>query len=301
MRYLLLAALLAAGLSCKDEDPAGSMDSAVQAPDAASAPDKGAVTQKDTGAGSPDHAAAPDVTPPDLAPAADAPLAAINVLFVGNSYTQGNNLPKLVAGLATASGKAPKITVDSVLAGGATLQMHFQSTGAVAKLNKGGFTHAVFQGQSYEALIAPTNFGTYAKKLADEAKKNKTAQVWFETWARVAGHSDYKKSWSGGTPAAMQKGLRLAYSSVAKATGGIMAPVGDAWEASLKAHPTIKLHEGDGSHARITGSYLAACVFYAVLTGHSPVGIGGVPAGVSAADAAKLSKIAWQTVKAMKP
>lgn len=296
MKVALVAALLVLAVGCKD-DEAVVADSSV--PDRSVAVKDQAPPPADSAL--PDRAVGKEAAAPDLLVKADAPPAALHVLFVGNSYTQANNLPKLVAGLATASGKAPKITVDQVLVGGATLQQHFQSTGAVAKLNKGGFTHAVFQGQSVEAVYTPTNFGTYAKQLADVAKKNKTTGVWFETWARAPGHAVYSYSWSGGTPAAMQKGLRLAYGSVATATGGIMAPVGDAWEATFKAHPTMKLHEGDGSHPNVKGSYLAACVFYALLSGHSPVGVGGVPSGVSAADAAKLAKIAWSTVKASKP
>ncbi len=297
-RLTLITVSLLLVMGCDRQDPAPSNDSQTR-DDGQPVADKNVKSPdralKDAPA--PKEAAIPD----QKGSKADAPPASLKVLFVGNSYTQFNDLPKLVAKLAAASGKAPKITVDSVLAGGATLQQHFTTTGALAKLQKGSFSHAVFQGQSLEALFNPTNFGVYAKKLADEAKKNKIMPVWFETWARAKGNEMYKYAWSGGTPAAMQKGLRLAYGSVAKATGGLYAPVGDAWMAVLKAHPTIKLHDNDGSHPSIQGSYLAACVFYGVLAGRAAEGIGGVPGGVTKGDAAKLAKVAWTTVKAGAP
>jgi hypothetical protein len=92
----------------------------------------------------------------------------------------------------------------------------------------------------------------------------------------------------------MQAGLRKAYQTVATQNGGRMAPVGDAWETALASHPAIPLFAGDGSHPAEHGSYLAACVFYAALTGNSPEGLSFWPAAVSAADAAALQKVAKQ-------
>jgi len=286
---LTLVALLAVG--CSDDGEATAADSRPpdgRLPDSAPSPDGSA--------GSPDMPR-PDLSVMDWGALVDSAPKSLSVLFIGNSYTQANNLPQLVAGIAKASGKAPAISVDSELQGGATLAMHWQNSAVQTKINKGTFTHMVFQGQSVEPQYNPTQFGAAAKKLADAAKKKNAKPVWFETWARAPGHAYYNTSYSGGSPAVMQKDLRLAYGSVAKATGGLYAPVGDAWEASLKAHKTIKLHTGDGSHPNEYGSYLAACVFYSLLSGRSAEGLGGVPSGVAKADAAKLAKIAWAAVQ----
>jgi hypothetical protein len=45
------------------------------------------------------------------------------VLFIGDSLVMQNNLPAVVAGMAQAV-KVPALTVDTVLVGGTTLQMH---------------------------------------------------------------------------------------------------------------------------------------------------------------------------------
>jgi hypothetical protein len=60
-------------------------------------------------------------------------------------------------------------------------------------------------------------------------------------------------------------------------------------------HDQPVLHDKDESHPTMVGSYLASCVFLAVLFGESPVGLGGEVAGLSEKDLALLEKVAWQT------
>jgi hypothetical protein len=234
--------------------------------------------------------AAPDAALPDAGP------VTIRVLFVGNSYTFVNDLPGEVSKLAAAAA-GPSLQTSSVAAGGATLKVHYESSGAVAEIKKASWDVVVLQGQSVEPVYDPTTFGTYAQLLAQEVKQAKAALVFFETWARQAGHAVYNYSWSGGSPKAMQAGLRKAYGSVAAALGAKLAPVGDAWEATLAAYPQMPLFDADGSHPAPQGTYLAACVFYAVLTGRSPKGIAYRPATVSQTEATALQQVAHDTVK----
>jgi len=76
-----------------------------------------------------------------------------------------------------------------------------------------------------------------------------------------------------------------------------MTPVGDAWEKVLGDDPFMAPHDGEGSHPSMLGSYLAACVFHASLTGQGCQGNSFVPAGVSAAAAKTLQQAADATVK----
>jgi hypothetical protein len=50
-----------------------------------------------------------------------------------------------------------------------------------------------------------------------------------------------------------------------------LVPVGPAWEAAMQARPDIQLYASDGIHPSALGVYLTACVFYASLTGESPL------------------------------
>ena len=219
----------------------------------------------------------------------------LRALFIGNSYTYVNDLPGQVQALA-ASSCAAHIDVDSVAVGGATLADQVNSTGAMAKIQQGGWTHVVLQGQSEEPLDDPAGFESAAATLAGAATAVGAKVVFYETWARAAGDADYQQSWSGGTPAGMQAGLRAEYQKVAAVNGGVVAPAGDAWEKTLAQLPSLTLFQADGSHPTVPATYLVACVFFGTLTDESPLGIPDPPSGVSAQDAASLQGIAMSVL-----
>ena len=88
-----------------------------------------------------------------------------------------------------------------------------------------------------------------------------------------------------------------------------------AWERAHREQPGLSLHFRDGSHPNPTGSYLAACVFYATLFGQTPEGLSpvrystrfgtpeeGEPEAItplSQEEAAFLQRIAWETVSSV--
>ena len=217
----------------------------------------------------------------------------LRVLFLGNSYTYVNDLPEQVRALVASAAGAPEIAVDSVTMGGARLSDLWQTTNALAKIRAGGWTHVVIQGQSLEAvwpLADPSSFEDFAARFGREALAVGATPVYDETWARRAGDSIYDDPEL--TPATMQAELRDSYRQAAWGTGGIMAPIGDAWQQELASSSAQELFAADGSHPSTRGTYLAACVLFQVLTGRSPIGAGAVPADVSASDAAALQAVA---------
>lgn len=217
---------------------------------------------------------------------------AIRVLFIGNSYTFVNDLPSLVS---TIDPGGPTITTDSLTAGGAQLQDHAANPEVATRIQL-GWDAVVLQGQSVEPLLVPSQFFSGATALATMIAPTGATAVMFETWARVSGHDVYQESWSGGDPLAMQAGLRSAYQQAADDAGGVMAPVGDAWEQSL-AQSSITLHSNDGSHPTLAGSYLAAAVFYLVLTAQTAyINPAPAPPGLAEADATALRNVAEATV-----
>lgn len=237
---------------------------------------------------------------PDLAARADlaAPSSSLRVLFIGNSYTYVNDLPGRVHELAASSAGGPEIVVESVAPGGATLQQHYTATGALPRVRAGGFSHVVLQGQSVEPLTAPTLFQTYAELFVEDIRAAGAVPVFFETWARRAGDPLYQQAWSGGSPKAMQAGIRTAYRLAAQAGekgGSALAPAGDAWEMALAEALPPPLFVADGSHPTPHGTYLTGCVIYRALTGRSALGLGARPAELDAGEAALLQRIADQT------
>ena len=91
-----------------------------------------------------------------------------------------------------------------------------------------------------------------------------------------------------------QTTITEAYTAIAKELGAMVVPVGVAWQTFLRRHAHPVLHDRDDSHPTPAGSYLAACVFFAVMFRESPVGIEADPAGLGSTDRARLQRTAWQ-------
>jgi hypothetical protein len=85
--------------------------------------------------------------------------------------------------------------------------------------------------------------------------------------------------------------VRDSYSIAASDVDGLFLPAGEAWRAAWRVDPSLALYSQDGLHATAAGSYAAALVIAAGLTGRSPVGAPAL-AGVSAEDAAVLQRAA---------
>lgn len=202
----------------------------------------------------------------------------INLLFIGNSFTQRNNFPELIAEMAAARGVSIKHELISV--GGASLRTHWNAGHAAKKIEQGNFDYVVLQEQS---TLPVKNAQRMAEnvRLFDAAIKAAGAKtVLYMTWARQH------------TPEA-QPVIAEAYNSIGKELKAIVVPVGLAWQSFLAKHKEPVLHDPDQSHPTLAGSYLAACVFLTVLFKANPVGIAG-PAKLDAQAAKTLQQAAWK-------
>jgi hypothetical protein len=194
------------------------------------------------------------------------------VLFIGNSYTGVNQLPKVFGEVVkSATGTAPQI--KSATPGGQTLLQQLSQKPSQALIEEGNWDVVVLQGQSQEPALAEVDakirqdFLDSAKKLVDHVReKSPKARIFFyETWAR---HADFFKKDAqaaalGGNPTEMQARLRHGYLEAAQLTKAeAVVPVGDAWELNYQKPELHRLHAVDNSHPNFAGTYLAALVFY---------------------------------------
>lgn len=208
------------------------------------------------------------------------------VLFIGNSYTYGNNLPALLSRIAASAD--PPITIETARTWRLTLEQHWDEGQAVSEIRK-GWDSVVLQEQSMRPIQDPERMHEFARKFDAEIKSSGAQTVFFMTWAR-----QYDP--------AMIEGIAQAYTDIAVELGAGLAPVGRAWEKSIKEKPDLILHQADQSHPNAHGSYLAACVFYTVLTGKSPLGLsnGGLNQ-ISDEEADFLQRIAFDAVEEYAP
>jgi hypothetical protein len=209
-----------------------------------------------------------------------------SVLFIGNSYTYYNDMPGLFQDLSSSLGKTTYI--DSKVNGGATMQVHANDPVSYQKMHSSNWDYVVLQAQSQEPSFpyGQVNSQTlpYAVQLADSVHSiyDCSQAMFFMTWGRENGDPQWD---SINTFDKMNERLRDAYLRFAESSDGSVSPVGIAWKYVRDNHPTIGLYTGDGSHPKPTGSYLAACTFYASVFHESPVGstfLGGLDAPTAA-------------------
>ncbi|HEU4948791.1 MAG TPA: hypothetical protein VFT31_16715 [Kribbella sp.] len=202
----------------------------------------------------------------------------MRILFIGNSFTARNNLPALIARLANERGTT--IEHRLVSAGGASLRQHLNAGPALAAIADGAYDIVVLQEQS-------TLPGRNAARMHDSVRdfhaaieRSGARTALYLTWARR------------NTPDA-QQAITTAYATIAAELGATLVPVGMVWERFLSMHDRPTLHDADGSHPALAGSYLAACVFLVSLLGEHPVDISVPVKGLDADTAALLRQAAW--------
>jgi hypothetical protein len=187
----------------------------------------------------------------------------LKVLFVGNSYTYGNNLPHIVSILSDST-ETKLITRKSVI-GGAYLREHWNGDRALKTrelIAEGDFDIVVLQNNSMAAMLAPDSTIKYVKLFAEYNKQHGAETYLFNTWAREK------------VPQ-FQPEIDAMYLKAAEEAGAIRVPVGSAWELALDIRPSIELFTLDGSHPNELGTLLIACIFVKSITGELPLYLPG--------------------------
>lgn len=220
------------------------------------------------------------------------PEAVIRVLFLGNSYTYGNDLPELFAELARSGGH--NVEVDMLAEGGLRLSDHAQSMETLDRLTSSQWTFVVLQEQSQiPALQVYRRREMYpaARQLVSNVRQRGATPLFFLTWA----HRDGWPEQGMDDFESMQKRITEGYTEIAQELDVPVAPVGSAWLTAVEEYPELNLWREDGNHPRKQGSYLAACVFYAAIFQENPVGL-DYRADIAAETAQMLQTIAAKTV-----
>lgn len=205
--------------------------------------------------------------------------APMKMLFIGNSFTQRNNVPGLLAELAASRDLCVKHELIS--AGGASLRNHWNAGRAARAIETGGYDYVVLQEQSTLPLKNAKRMAENVRLFDELIKRAGSKTVLYMTWARQH------------TPEA-QQAISDAYNTIGDELGAIVVPVGVAWQSFLATHDKPVLHDRDRSHPTLAGSYLAACVFLATLLKQNPVGVESGPAGLDKQDMALLQGASWK-------
>ncbi len=219
---------------------------------------------------------------------ADLPKTPRRVLFIGNSVTSDNG------GIPNALNRLSKGKLDCTpcVEDAKTLAWHWSQGTARKVLRSERWDEVVLQDHSIQPLQKPDIFALFIRRFDEQAKGVGARTVLFMTWPRQD---------QPGNAAA----IFHAYEDAAATNHTSIAPVGVAFQASLKKRPDLNLYREDNLHPSPTGTYLAACVFYKTLLHRTPVGLesfvvddkGAPLITLPPADAQFLQELANQTVE----
>ena len=208
------------------------------------------------------------------------------LLFIGNSYTARNDLPRILSELAANAGQPRRLTTRMIVAGGASLKRHWNAGLPQRAIEENDWDYVVLQEQSTLPVKNAARYHENVRLFAPLIATHGARAVLYLNWARR------------NAPGA-QGTLTQAVNAIAEEIGALVVPVGPAWEAALGEDPELTLYADDGSHPTPAGSYVAACTFFASVFGQRPAGFAvSDRLGIDPVTAEKLHGAAWKVAGA---
>lgn len=235
---------------------------------------------------------------------------AIDVLWLGNSYTYVNDVPATVSRLAEAAGQGP-ISYDSHLEGGWSWKKHAESEITVNLIQSKKWDVVILQEYSlapaYNTSRVCQDTVVYLDQLVQLIRQQNPTTIiqFYLTWGRPYGdQSECRDNPQFCTYEAMQTALSLSYTTFACMNQPArVTPVGEAFryvKENIDEDTFYSLYNTNGvsdHHASPRGSYLSALLHFRALFNTSPVG-NTETGGLSADIAEVLQRVAedtWQS------
>jgi hypothetical protein len=225
---------------------------------------------------------------------ASPPKKTISVLFVGGSLTYVNDIPAMLANIASSDpGATTVLKVKAITAPNATLEQMRTNSDAVAYAHANHIDYVILQPHSswYH------DDGGYQAELREVSNWQLALQdtggtpVLFEDWGDENGSAVFTNP---DDPDDAKKDAELSKANTARAAATLqlgVVPIGDAFYRALGSGAP-EVYRSDHHHASLAGGYLAALVCYHWLTGR-PVDVTTYrPHGLSQPDAAALMRVA---------
>lgn len=192
----------------------------------------------------------------------------VRVLFIGNSLTSSNDVPRLVEALTAHTGTG--IQAAMVAKNNFSLDDHWQDGAAKNAIERGGWTFVVMQQGPSALPDSREQLRASVKRFAPIIRRAGARPALYMVWPSQARNFDFDR-------------VRESYALAAADVDGVFIPAGEAWRAAIKRDASIGLYGDDGFHPTPQASYLSALVIASTLTGREAVSLVARPPGWSAA------------------
>ena len=191
---------------------------------------------------------------------------AVRVLFVGNSLTYTNDLPKMVQAIALAGGDT--FVVKSIAHPNWGLEDHWGSGESTGEIAADRWDVVVMQQGPSSLPESRVDLLTWSRKFGELAHQHHACPAMYMVWPA----RDYLGSFDA---------VRDHYAEAADSIDGLFLPAGEAWRGVWALDATYPLYGPDNFHPSPLGTYVAALAIYSGLTDRSPVGNSASVPGVT--------------------
>jgi len=187
----------------------------------------------------------------------------LSILFIGNSYTHMNVMPKIFEKLCKEREKP--IYVEMNTRSGASFNVHTTRDDMYEAIRSRKWDYVVLQGFSRELSLGYDKIDKetlpYLNSIIDSVKANNacTNILFYLTWGYKNGYSELQDN---NTYDKMASNIIEGYCYLGTCYDVPIVPVGVVWKNIRAKYPEINLYADDGEHPNKSGSYLAACTFY---------------------------------------
>jgi hypothetical protein len=187
----------------------------------------------------------------------------LKILFIGNSYTHMNNMPKIFERLCKEKEKPVYVQMNTMA--GASFKVHFSRNDMFEAIKSKKWDYIVLQGYSRELSLSYDKIDQetvpHLSKIIDSVKiYNPCANMLFYmTWGYKNGYTETKEN---DTYEKMTNNISNGYRYIASCYDFPIVPVGIVWYRLRLKYPEINLYDADEAHPNKNGSYLSACTFY---------------------------------------
>ncbi len=168
----------------------------------------------------------------------------IDILFVGNSLTYYNNLPKIVKRMANRSNEE-KVTTEMLAFPNFSISDHWNG-GKIQKLiNSKKFEYIVIQQGPSSSKEGKRMLLETGEKISNLCKKNNAKLCFFMVWP-----SKQKQK--------LFDNVIINYTEAATKNNAILLPVGKVWKKDFELTNDFSYYDKDGVHPSLKGSRKAA-------------------------------------------
>lgn len=178
------------------------------------------------------------------------PAGGRRVLFIGNSLTYENDLPRTIADLARSLDETP-LVYRTIAKPNYALEDHWND-GVATRIAADGWQLVVMQ-QGPSSLPQNQEFlRSWTVQLNSAITAAGARSALYMVWPAMQNFSTFD-------------GVRTSYRNAAIAVNGLFIPAGEAWRTAWAADSSLSLYADDLLHPSRLGTYLAALVHFEML------------------------------------